>query len=292
MKCSVGLALLACVVSVSACSSEAPEAEPVAPHVSEPVTVQASDETKEQLGVVAWGADGANGNLHVAGYGSDGKVAFVVEQRLVMVDDLHHKFETTLTGREQARMTLAATMTSVDASGHFEIGLETTENTFLTSPAALNVLQHIEKDLETASGEPASTSLLGPKSVHPLEGQQLATPCSPLLRSCAGSLVRAAAPLVPCAMALVQGGSILLCAAGGFAVAGPIGALEAGAVCGIRQQGAVVRNSMECAERSTGIYNSWRQRWNDITSSCGSAASGCTGGGGGGVAMSSVVLGR
>jgi hypothetical protein len=88
-------------------------------------------------------------------------------------------------------------------------------------------------------------------------------------------------------MATVQAGSILLCAAAGGVVGGPVGALEAGAVCGIRQQGAVIKNGMECADRARSIYESWRSRLSDVVSSCRNAASGCTGGAGG-AATSSV----
>lgn len=69
--------------------------------VAEPVTVEASAETKEELGVVVWGAEGHDGSLHVAGYGSDGRVAYVLEQRTIMISETRHAFATTLTGREE-----------------------------------------------------------------------------------------------------------------------------------------------------------------------------------------------
>jgi hypothetical protein len=286
------LAVVLVATLASACAAEPTESAPVAPHVAEPVSVPASDETKQQLGVTVWGAESKDGALHIAGYGEDGNVAFVVDQRTILVDETHHSFETTLGGRESARMQLDATMSAVDATGHFEIALQTSTNTFLDSPRATSVLARIEHDLKVAAAPdaPTSTSLLSPKGVRPLTGNSLVTGCSPLLRQCAGSLAAAGAPLVPCAMALVQAGSILVCAVGGFFVGGPVGALEAGAVCGIRQQGAVVKNGMECAERSRDIYNGWSARQSAVTSSCGSAATSCTGGSG--AAMSSISLVR
>lgn len=282
------------MISMSACSSEG-EHDGI-PDVAEPVSVAASDDTKRELGVVVWGAQSAQGNdFRIAGYGADGRVALVVEQKTVISGDSENAFVTTLSSANvQARMRLEGRMTPVDASGQFEIKLEMAENTFQASPVATNALVQLQKDLEAAaSGAATTTSLVSAKGIAPMAsssgGQQLVEQrCTPLLRSCAGSLVRAGKPLVPCAMALVQAGGILLCGVAGFFAGGPVGALQAGAVCGIRGQGSVIRNGMECAERASDIYNNMGNRLNDVGSTCSSAASGCTGGGSSGVATSSL----
>lgn len=277
LRCSLALALIA--LGLPACSSEA-EAPDALPRVAEAVTVAASAEARAELGVVVWGAEARQGgDLHMAGYASDGAVAFTVDQRTIMVDETHHTFETAVGGRENARMRLDGTLGALDPTGHFEIALETSENGFPASPLAARAVVLAQLDLATTGSEaPAPASLVTPASLGPLAEGSLVSTCSPLLRSCAGSLARAGAPLVPCVMATVQVGSVLLCAAAGAAVGGPVGALEAGAVCGIRQQGAVIKNGMECAERARSIYESWRSRLSDVVSSCRNAASGCTGG--------------
>lgn len=273
---------------LGACSSEPIASGESAPHVAEPITVQASAQTRSDLGVVMWGADGQDRDLHITGYDESGAAAFVVDQRVVMVDDTHNAFDTTLSGREAAHMRLDATMSEVDAAGHFQIALETTDNTFAASPFAIHVLEQIQNDLAVASAvEPTATagSLLTPSNVRLQDGQQLLTGCSALVKQCAGNLVSAAAPLVPCAMALVQTGTILLCGVAGFFAGGPIGALEAGAVCGLKNQGAVLNNALKCADNANQVYSEWSANRHAISSSCGGAASSCTSGG---VAMSSL----
>lgn len=283
VSCSFAFALLVSVVT--GCSSEAPSADGSStPKVAEPITVQASAQTKRDLGVFVWGASGEDRNLHLTGYDANGEAAFVVDQRVVMIDDTHNAFDTTLAGREQAHMRLDATMTEVDDTGHFQIALETTDNTFIASPLAIHVLEQIQNDLGQAdAAQPTTTvgsgSLVSTKDVKVQDGQQLVTGCSGLVKQCGSNLVAAAKPLVPCAMAVVQAGSILLCGVAGFFAGGPIGALEAGAVCGIRQQGAVVSNALKCADNASGIYNDFSANKNAISQSCGGAMTSCNPGG-------------
>src|SRR3954471_18027290 len=79
-----------------ACSSADSESgsSSVLPTVSEPVSYEASEDTRRETGVVVWGGDDRDGVTRVVGYDEHGATIATLEHREVPVDPQHHYFET------------------------------------------------------------------------------------------------------------------------------------------------------------------------------------------------------
>ena len=133
-------------------------------------------------------------------------------------------------------MRLDGTVGEVDANGGFDLEVKTTVDTFADVPRAKAMLDLLEKDIEGSAAK--SGSLLNTRALQPRnEGQQLVQQsCTQLLRQCGTQVVRATAPLLPCAGLAANLVMVGRCALLG-AVAGPWGAVAAGATCAI-QRGA------------------------------------------------------
>jgi hypothetical protein len=159
-------------------------------------------------------------------------------------------------------------------------------DTFADSPRAKTILELLQKDLD---GSSQGSSLLNPQATAPLtEGQQLVQqPCSQLLRECGLNVVAVARPLLSCAGLGYNLVMIGRCALLG-AVAGPWGALAAGATCGIQRAPQLTVGALNCVNGAEQLYNNGRQMLDNTTSSCSQAGSGC-GGGGAPAATSSVA---
>lgn len=273
-----------------ACSSEEDEPLPK-PVVAEPTSIDASAATKEDLGVVVWGADGDERGMRVVGYDARGANVVTVEQRAVWVDARQHYFETTI--RTQAallRARLDGTTSDPDAEGKVSIHLVATENTIVASPYALRVVEHLQGDFE-AGQAPEAASLLAAQGLRVQEnggGQQLVGQPSCLSQGwrCGLSLYRFVGPLLPCVSAARAATLIVGCSALG-APGGPAGVGVAVGLCQAAGGGVVAYQSARCAQGVTDTYNRWGERSSDASNSCRSAVSAC-GGGGGGAATSSL----
>jgi hypothetical protein len=263
--------------AVSGCSSEEAEPEPSGkPKVAEPVTFDASEATKKELGVVAWGADGSNGEMKVSGYDAHGGVVAVVQQRTVMVDATHHYFETTLSGAENARMKLDATVGAFDDKGEFDLELRMSETTFEDSPRAQSFLDHLKEDME-GGGQPST--LLQGQSLHPSDenggGQLVQQNCVQLLQSCGQALSRFGGPLLPCARLAQSGLIVARCALIGGAAGGLAGAALGGALCAVAGAARIGRQAFGCAAGAVDTYRNWDERTTNMSTSCRGARDSC-----------------
>jgi hypothetical protein len=210
------------------------------PRLPDPVLVAAAPETKSELGIERWGvsSDAKTGDTFVHGYDADGTRVVELVHHLVDQDATHGAIEISLTGSHgEARMTidLVANPTG-DPNADVPVNMTIGSNNFPQSPEAQKVVDRMNAD--TGNGVPettqAPTGLLGPQTLHPLDGEELygSPECATLTVECQGSLlsagVSAAGNSNACAKLLTSTGVVLICRAigqvGGGAIAGAFGA--------------------------------------------------------------------
>lgn len=292
MPFAVGLGMLA--ASTSACSTgpdgSARSSEGSSPTVSEPVSVDASTETREELGVVVWGATSSDDGTSATfvGYDSQGKKKVTVTQSTTVTDEDHHELVIEVRGdkKHSGRMKMenvvrAPEEPSADEPDAREIHLEVTENTLADSAGGNSVLDRISDDFEnvteTSSSLTRPTAWVIPGQIAPLANQALTKgDCLPLVKECGKQIYKFAKPLKGCAKLAVRAGIVLLCSVGGFIVADVPGAVAAGRKCFQKQAPKGAMDALDCAKNAKDIYENWNDRIDGMKKDCGAAKQGCS----------------
>lgn len=240
----VGFSLALSTSAVTGCSAAADEpADEPAP--TEPVTVPASAQTRDGLGVVTWGMryDAAAQETIVRGYGAHNHRIAELRHKIATAPDEH--IDITVSGeRGQGHMRMNVGAKMLEDGQSAEVELKVAENTFVDSPDAQRVLDAIGADTGTGTPSVGATTEPSGSLVHSAShpategssgGAQLVQSCSELTRSCDSALVTAvsgAATSNSCGRLVVAGALRLICRWAGALIGGTVGA-SAGGVAGI-----------------------------------------------------------
>lgn len=224
----------AVVVCVSACGSSGSE-ETTKPSgtvtVSEPLTVEASAQTKAEIGVAAWGVrDDGDGKMLVRGY--DAKSKAIVEYRHTseVLADNRRVDEISLTGAQGAgSVKTVMTFTPDAATGRQKLELRVEENTLAQNEGARRVTERLEADVKADNPDKVSSGTSLVMSTHPSATRLLNGTCVELNRACRDKLLMTVGFLVTAAgsCGLAVSGTIALTSC----VVGSIGTVIGPGVC-------------------------------------------------------------
>lgn len=222
---------LALVGALVGCGTEGDETSGGLPP-SEAHVIEASSETKADLGIARWGfATDTDGDVMTyRGYGEKNEVLATVVQKLDRSDPTKYHFTLTMTGKdvsasEQIEFSARPAANGVDA----ELVMVVTENTFEEGAMPSRVLARFKADTADRDGiTSGSGSLLG-KS-RPLDNGQLVSSCGDTVDRCQNELIdsriAAAAASGDCGLIKMVGQPLIATIVG--AGAGAIGTIWGG----------------------------------------------------------------
>jgi hypothetical protein len=244
----VGAVLLA----TAACgSNQGDDPAQTAVTVKEALTIDASAETRGELGVVVWGAGvDAQGTRIFHGYDAGSKQVIELRQAVADLDPQHRVTEVTLSGAHgQGTMRTSITSTPNGAAGSENRAVKVEENSFVDNADARRVLALLAADTAatpartTATGAP-SGSLVTP-GVHPSTITLINGYCTDLTPLCTAVLVETVGGIAlaakGCGLTVADTAIMLIC---------DIATAETGAgplACTAAALPAVTSEALQCA---------------------------------------------
>lgn len=239
------IGVVAVVVCVTACGSSSSEdvSEPSgAVTVSEPLTVEASAQTKAEIGVAAWGVrDDGDEKMLVRGYDAHSKAIVEYHSARQVLEGQRRVDEMSVTGVHGAgSIKTTMTFTPDAATGRQKLELRMEENTLAQNEGARRVAERIVADVKAydpdkVAGETSLVKSVHPSGIRPLEGTRLLNgTCVELNRACRNKLVIVVGALVAasgaCGLAVTGTVALASCVAGSIGtVIGPGVCIGAGA---------------------------------------------------------------
>lgn len=171
-----------------ACGAASPDSAPTnAVSVSEPIVIDASPQTKSELGVQAWGVSvDDHGTTWVRGYAASGKPTIEFHQSMAVPDDTHRVVEVGVAGAH-GNATLQHNIERTPASSaKNNVTVKVVVNTFVDNADARRVLELLDADQRASAAHRASGGNGGAlvQSIHASDIPLINGTCANLTPQC------------------------------------------------------------------------------------------------------------